>query len=390
MNADARDPSSPSAFVWPSAVAQKRGDEDRAPEANTTLPAGQPPPVDAPDLSSSETAEELSEEWGLAAMPRGERYSVAAAPHRPPATVAEPHRAYSHTMVRGAVAALAGIALVQGAIIVFLLTSATTSSDPVPASLPEIAQSDVSTSESSLPLEIQPAAQIAAAPAPVKAVSPSPAPPVPPPSELYVRTDPPGAHVSVDGKPHGVTPVSVTGLAPGRHRVRLSTPSGSVERAVTIKSAASTNLFVPLASPTRSRAPGWVFVVAPVPVDVFAGGRRIGNTAQGRMPLASGDHQLQIVNETLGLRTTVRATVTPGEVTRVRPSIPEGVVSLDASPTAQVWIDGRYLGETPLAEVRVPLGRREIRFSHPELGEQVRRVMVGARELTRVNVDLRQ
>src|SRR5262245_47294018 len=39
---------------------------------------------------------------------------------------------------------------------------------------------------------------------------------------LSIVTDPPGARVEVDGKPYGVSPVLIDGLAAAEHRVKVS------------------------------------------------------------------------------------------------------------------------------------------------------------------------
>jgi serine/threonine-protein kinase len=51
---------------------------------------------------------------------------------------------------------------------------------------------------------------------------------------------------------------------------------------------------------------------------------------------------------------------------------------VNATPWAEVWIDGRSLGETPLANVEVPVGEHELVFRHPDLGERRQRVVVRA------------
>ena len=46
------------------------------------------------------------------------------------------------------------------------------------------------------------------------------------------------------------------------------------------------------------------------------------------------------------------------------------VVNLNALPWAEVWIDGRRIGETPLANIKIPLGDHEAVFRHPQLSER--------------------
>jgi serine/threonine-protein kinase len=58
-------------------------------------------------------------------------------------------------------------------------------------------------------------------------------------------------------------------------------------------------------------------------------------------------------------------------------------------PWAQVFVDGSPLGETPIANAKVPIGQHEILFRHPQLGERRSSVTVTARETAKVGIDLR-
>jgi len=54
-----------------------------------------------------------------------------------------------------------------------------------------------------------------------------------------------------------------------------------------------------------------------------------------------------------------------------------------------VFVDGSPLGETPIANAKVPIGQHEILFRHPQLGERRSSVTVTARETAKVGIDLR-
>ena len=64
-------------------------------------------------------------------------------------------------------------------------------------------------------------------------------------------------------------------------------------------------------------------------------------------------------------------------------------VALNATPWAEVWVDGERIGETPLGNVPVPIGAHEIVFRHPDLGERRAYATVAVGGPTRVGVDLR-
>jgi hypothetical protein len=65
-------------------------------------------------------------------------------------------------------------------------------------------------------------------------------------------------------------------------------------------------------------------------------------------------------------------------------------MALNAQPWAEVWVNGKPLGETPIGSVTVPIGTHEVVFRHPDLGEQVVRATVTATAPARVTVDLRK
>src|SRR5437762_1570139 len=203
---------------------------------------------------------------------------------------------------------------------------------------------------------------------------------------LFVRSDPPGATVVVDGQRRGTTPFTVEELAAGGHRVQLGSGSSSIEQNVTIEAGATTTLVVPMQS---AAAAGWLNVAAPIAMQVLENGRVLGSSAEGPLRLSAGTHRLQLVNEVLGYRSEETVAIRGGDMMRLRPSLPDGVLHVNAQPWANVWVDGQRVGETPLANVKVALGQHEIRFRHPSLGEQVRQVVVSAAEPARVSVNMK-
>ena len=49
--------------------------------------------------------------------------------------------------------------------------------------------------------------------------------------------------------------------------------------------------------------------------------------------------------------------------------LPNGLVQIHTEPGATVFIDGERIGETPLGPVSLTIGTRQVRVTHPELGE---------------------
>jgi hypothetical protein len=206
---------------------------------------------------------------------------------------------------------------------------------------------------------------------------------------LEITSDPPGARVSVDGKAHGTTPVRLADLAPGEHDVVLANAAGSVTRRVRLTSGHPSSLLVSM--PKASAAtPGWVRVQSPVIAQIYESGELLGTTEVGRLMLPAGRHNLRLVNAALKFEQTQAVEVVPGQTRVLNVNLPSGLISINATPWAQVWIDGTARGETPIGNLSLPIGAHEIVLRHPQLGEQRRSVTVTLGGVTRVGVDLRR
>jgi hypothetical protein len=72
----------------------------------------------------------------------------------------------------------------------------------------------------------------------------------------------------------------------------------------------------------------------------------------------------------------------------MRISPPDGRVSINAVPWAQVSVDGNAVGETPLGNIALSVGEHQITFRHPQLGERTQKVIVKANAATRVSAVL--
>jgi hypothetical protein len=208
--------------------------------------------------------------------------------------------------------------------------------------------------------------------------------------QLHVRTDPAGASVTVDGERRGESPLVVADLAPGPHTVVLENALGSVTERVTIEPGVTAALVVPLNGPAGAPVSGWVSVTAPVELQVFEDGRLLGSTRLDRIMMAVGRHELEMRNETLGYRQPRVVNVLPGKVTPIKLDVPRGSLALNATPWADVWVNGQHVGETPIGHVELAIGTHEVLFRHPELGEQRQTVAVTLAGPARVSADLRR
>ena len=214
----------------------------------------------------------------------------------------------------------------------------------------------------------------APAPAPTQKVASAPAA-----GSLVLVTQPAGARVLLDGAPAGETPLTIESVAPGRHTVTFVTASGSVRKNVRVEAGKAASLDVPVYS-------GWIAVFTPVLLDIAEGGRSIGNSEQGRLMLSPGRHQLTFSNRDLGYTSSQTVDIEPGEERSLNVQA-TGELNLNALPWAEVWIDGQKTGDTPIANLRVPLGTHEIVFKHPQFPDRTLTTTVRANAPTAAAVD---
>ena len=209
--------------------------------------------------------------------------------------------------------------------------------------------------------------------------------------QLHVQTQPAGAKVIVDGVDRGIAPTTVMELTPGDHEVVLQAGTASVKQMVTIQAGATASFVAPIGTADAGSGPvsGWVTVKAPVTMEIREGGRLLGTSDSERVMMAAGRHEVELVNETLGYRTTRVVQVPAGKVAPISVDLPNGVVNLNASPWAEVWIDGQRVGETPIGNLSVPIGPHEVIFKNPQLGEKRHAISVTLSGPVRVSVDMK-
>jgi len=205
---------------------------------------------------------------------------------------------------------------------------------------------------------------------------------------LVVHSQPAGANVTVDGVVRGVTPLTVEGLSTGDHEVVLQTGTATSRHTVKVLAGTTASLVapaVPAAPVVEGPVSGWVSVKAPFVIEIREDGNLIGTTETDRLMLAAGRHVLEFVNQTVGYRQSRTVQVVPGKVAALTIELPKGTVNLNASPWAEVWLDGRRIGETPIGNLAVPIGPHEIVFRHPEFGEKKHAVSVTTAAPVRVS-----
>jgi hypothetical protein len=179
---------------------------------------------------------------------------------------------------------------------------------------------------------------------------------------LAIDTQPSGAKVTLDGVEVGVAPLKLDSVSPGKHVVVVTTDTATIKRTIRVEPGRVVSLDVPVFS-------GWVSVFSPIPLDIAAEGKTLGNTDTGKILLPPGKHALTLSNSEFGFSDTRTVEIQPGEERPLNIE-PKGTVNINAHPWAEVWIDGKKAGDTPIANLAVLMGTRIFTFKHPQYGER--------------------
>ena len=151
----------------------------------------------------------------------------------------------------------------------------------------------------------------------------------------------------------------------------MTSPAGSVKQVVNVQAGGTASIVAPIAADPASAGPvsGWIAVQSPVSVEIREGGRFIGTSEADRV-MAAGHHELEIREPAARLQGHRNRPGAAGKTAPIKVDLPNGVVNLNASPWAEVFIDGQRVGETPIGNLSVPIGPHEVVFKNPQLGEK--------------------
>ena len=208
--------------------------------------------------------------------------------------------------------------------------------------------------------------------------------------QLRVQSQPAGARVQVDGVPAGNAPITVHDLLPGTHEVVLQSATGSVTQTVQVPAGGVASMTAPIgAEANGGPVSGWATVKSPVSVEVREGGKLLGTSDADRLMLATGRHELELANSVLGYRASRSVQVAAGKTIEIVVTLPNGIVNLNASPWAEVLIDGQRVGDTPIGNLEVPIGPHEVVFRNPQLGEKRHAISVTLAAPVRLSVDMK-
>jgi hypothetical protein len=180
-----------------------------------------------------------------------------------------------------------------------------------------------------------------------------------------VRTQPPGAAVTVDGeKVAGLTPLEVDLNPEGEHRVGVSL-DGHVSQEVRVPTGAppaAIDLVLEKLAP-----PGFVAVSSSYPLDVLWRGRPLARgEVSPRVSVPGGRQVLTLVSGSLFLKADYNVQVTSGGEIPL-PAPPAGKLHVRAVPdNCEVFVDGTFVDYPPILDRPVAAGRHTVSFRWPD------------------------
>jgi hypothetical protein len=208
---------------------------------------------------------------------------------------------------------------------------------------------------------------------------------------LTIASPTPGDRVFIDGREVGVTPYKLS-VASAPHAIqviaRQSAPPATPPTAAAGSASADPRTASAIAAAAQRQRSGGLRLSTPIELQVLEGERVLGTSADGPIVASAGVHQLDFINTSIGFRSRQSVTIKAGEIVPLKIQPPDGRVSINAQPWAQVWIDGNLVGETPLANLTVSPGEHEIVFRHPQLGERRETAIVKSGVQTRISTTL--
>jgi hypothetical protein len=181
--------------------------------------------------------------------------------------------------------------------------------------------------------------------------------------ELEVRSEPSGAKVYLDGKEFGESPLLLSDVTPGRHLIRVS--KEGYEALEILENIGGDRKKV-MAQLKKVVTEGELVVrTEPSGATVTLNGRSVGKSPYEGRSLSPGIYRIRIVKEgyenwerteivDAGKRVEVLA-----QLTQLKPK--EGDIEVRSEPgEGKVYLDGKYLGETPLLAPHIRPGRYSI------------------------------
>jgi len=191
--------------------------------------------------------------------------------------------------------------------------------------------------------------------------------------EIRVSSEPPGAKVYLNGKDMALkTPTRLSRLSPGKYKVKLKKKGYKAwEGEVSLRDSGpldlpKVKLQKAFGKLNLSSSP-WTFV--------YYMGKEIGTTPLANIRFQEGTHKLILKNPRLKIEKQITVKIVADKVTRKSIDIDitgeiKGKLKIKVTPWADVYVDGKHMGTTPLKPLELPVGEHIVRVKNERLREE--------------------
>jgi len=202
-----------------------------------------------------------------------------------------------------------------------------------------------------------------------------------------VSSNPSGAHVYIDDEYKGKTPVSFE-FDPGYHKITLKKPKYEpVEKGFRVSDM--TMKPMPLFQLKKAEVLYPINICStPAGAKIYLWNQYTGTTPK-ELKLPKGRYLIRIFKE--GYQETPGELVLPGKkeyTTVLKPAESYGIISVNAQPFADVYLDGQKKGETPIELQKVPAGQHVILLTRTGYKDIRRKVMLEKNRNIKIGVSV--
>ncbi|RME05385.1 MAG: PEGA domain-containing protein [Deltaproteobacteria bacterium] len=201
-------------------------------------------------------------------------------------------------------------------------------------------------------------------------------------SRLTIRTEPAGATILLDGRPlPRKTPIEAFPLdRSGRRTLTLTLP-GFAPFTTTLEARPGET--VTLQHRFERRQYGQLIVDSQPWTTVFLDGVKLDTTPVLRDNVPAGEHTLRLYNPSAGLDEVIPISIEPGRLNKIAPRF-EGFLTVHLDRPAEVYLDGKRIGSTPIDRFPVVIGAHELKLKFIDLsGEMTLPLRIRRGETTR-------
>lgn len=199
------------------------------------------------------------------------------------------------------------------------------------------------------------------------------------PASVTVDSQPSGAALLIDGRPHGTTPVTFS-IAPGRHTLLVRGDRAERAVKVTLGSGAQVTQYFDLTTSAPAVSPGRLSIVTePAGARVAVDGRSRGVSPLAIEDLSAGPHTVSVASAAGSAQRTI--TVADGVAAEVVFTLPRstapvaGWITVAAPFPLEVIENNEVIGTSDRAKIMLAAGRHDVILRSEAIGFEERRTL---------------